>query len=233
MSLEIFKQFDNSVIAGFSTKPDKSDKLRNKMVLDAKASNRWVIRPCLIHSKNICCITKDMLRDDPYIEIEELDGLVTDIPGVRLTSTHGDCIPLYAYDPIKKVIGLAHAGWKGTSLGIAFELINTMIDKYGSSASDINVFIGPGIDRCHFEFGIKEAEEYFFKSEWTREYSYPHENKDKLYLDLKGINQKYFELAGVSKIEVSGDCTYCMEDKYYSYRRSKDTDRMLAYIELK
>lgn len=232
MSLIIFSQFNN-VIAGFSTKPDKSDVLRADMTAEAASQGKHLVRPCLVHGKDISCITRDMLGSDAYIELDDIDGLVTDIPGVRLTSTHGDCIPLYAFDPVRKVIGLAHAGWKGTALGIAFELIQTMKDKYGCDPKDIYTYIGPGIGPCHFEFGRKEAEEYFFQNRWTENFALKHENPEKLYLDLKGINKRFFELAGVERIEISSDCTCCMEDEYYSYRRSKEMDRMLAYIELK
>lgn len=249
MSLTIFQQFAN-VIAGFSTRPVKSDVLRSEMTAQAAAEGRHLVRPCLVHGKDIYCITKDMLGPEAYIELDDIDGLVTDIPGVRLTSTHGDCIPLYAYDPVHKAIGLAHAGWKGTVLGIAEELIKTMAEKYGCQPADIYTYIGPGIGPCHFEFGKAEAEEFFFKNEWTKEFAFEHAvqsiaspqqeklspqntSTDKLFLDLKGINKHFFELAGVEHIELSPDCTYCMEDKYYSYRRAKEMDRMLAYIELK
>ena len=96
------------------------------------------------------------------------------------------------------------------------------------------VFIGPGIDQCHFEFGEKEALQYFFdKNPWTKDFSYSSENPEKLYLDLKGINKQFVFNEGVVNIELSPECTYCNKDKFYSYRRSKDTDRMLAYIEMK
>lgn len=261
MSLTIFQQF-NDVIAGFSTRPVKSDVLRAEMTAQAAAEGRHLVRPCLVHGKDIYCITKDMLGPEAYIELDDIDGLVTDIPGVRLTSTHGDCIPLYAYDPVGKAIGLAHAGWKGTALGIAEELIKVMAEKYACRPADIYTYIGPGIGPCHFEFGKAEAEEYFFIHEWTKEFAFEqaaqsiclpqqdylptqentsqqdnlspqNTSTDKLFLDLKGINKHFFELAGVKHIEVSPDCTYCMSDKYYSYRRAKEMDRMLAYIELK
>jgi len=248
MSLIIFSQFNN-VIAGFSTRPLKSDVLRLEMTTQASAEGRYLVRPCLVHGKDICCITKNVLGSESYIELDNFDGLVTDIPGVRLTSTHGDCIPLYAYDPVRKVIGLAHAGWKGTALGIASELIRTMVEKYGCHPLDIYTYIGPGIGPCHFEFGKAEAEEYFFTNSWTKAFAFKQAAKnanllnnnlaitntssDKLFLDLKGINKRFFQLAGVDHIDVSPDCTYCMSDKYYSYRRAGEMDRMLAYIELK
>lgn len=231
MDQKIFEQFNN-IKAGFTEKPDKSNLRRDEMVLKAASSGRFVVRPLLVHGKRIVKIDKAMLKA-PYVEIADCDGTVTDLAGVVLTSTHGDCIPVYAYDPVKKVIGLVHAGWKGTALGIAGCLIDSMRDEYGCRPKDIYAYIGPGIDKCHFEFGRAEAEEYFYsENPETKEYEYPHPSDPcKVLLDLKGINRYFLMQRGVMNIDISAECTYCNEAKYYSYRRSKDTGRMLAYIE--
>lgn len=232
MDIKVFEQFNN-LIAGFTTKPDKSDIRREEMVKAAKQNGSYVVRPKLVHGDAVLPITAEILSDS-YIECVDVDGLITDLKGVRLTSTHGDCIPIYAFDSKRNVIGLAHAGWKGTALGIAGKMISSMKNYYKCNPLDIWVFIGPGIDKCHFEFGEKEALQYFFdRNPWTKDFSYSNENPDKLYLDLKGINKQFVFNEGVVNIELSPECTYCNKDKFYSYRRSKDTDRMLAYIEMK
>lgn len=232
MDIKVFPQFNN-IVAGFTTKPDDSDSRRAKMVLDNP--NTYVIRPRQVHGNDVLAIKEDMLGENHYIEIPEMDGLITNLKGVRLTSTHGDCIPVYAVDPIKNVIGVAHAGWKGTALMIAQKLIEAMASTYSCQPKDIQCFIGPGIDKCHFEFGLKEAEEYFFMpNPSTRAYLAKELSKDKILLDLKGINKHFLMNAGVPEenIEVSPECTYCDVAKFYSYRRCKDTKRMLAYIEM-
>ncbi len=232
MDIKVFEQFNN-LTAGFTGKPDKSDIRREEMVKAAVENGTYVVRPILVHGDTVLPVTSDMLSDS-YIECIGVDGLVTDIKGVRLTSTHGDCIPIYAYDPKRNVIGLVHAGWKGTALGISGKLISSMRNLYNCDPFDICVFIGPGIDKCHFEFSKRDAEQYFFdKNSWTKGFSYPNSDSEKVYLDLKGINECFLKNEGVESIEISPECTFCNEDRFYSYRRCGDTDRMLAYIEMR
>ena len=228
--LRIFENFDN-IEAGFTRKPDTADARRNLMVSCAENFGGCVVKPILVHGNKVVAVTEEMLADKSYIEITETDGLVTDVPNVVLTTTHADCIPLFAYDSDKKVIGIAHAGWKGTSNGIAYELALAMINNCGCDAANITAYIGPGICKKHFEFGKDYAAECFTaKNDWMQNFIVSTaEDPDKVLIDLKGINEHFFKLAGVTKVEISTDCTYC-DERYYSYRRSKDTERMLAYI---
>lgn len=232
MDLKVFQQFNN-IIAGFTKKPDNAESRRMKMAAEAAENHRYVIHATHVHGKTVADITNEILCEKSYIVIEDTDGLITNVPGVRLTSVHGDCIPVYAYDPVKKVIGLSHAGWRGTALGISFEMIEKMKSQYGCNPENIFAFIGPGIGKCHFEFGKDMAEKFFFsQNSWTQNYSIQTEDPDKLLMDLKGINEHFLSLSGVKNIEISNECTYCDIDNYYSYRRGKDMERMLAYIEI-
>ena len=226
--LRIFEKFDE-VVAGFTRKPDAADARRNDMICSAKEANGCVVKPILVHGIKVACVTKELISDKPYIEIPDTDGVVTDLANVVLTTTHADCIPLYAYDAKKKVIALAHAGWKGTAGGIAQELITAMIKNYGCKPDDITAYIGPGICKSHFEFGKDYATECFAANfDWMKGYILESE-ADKVKIDLKGINQHFFNLAGVNKVEICNECTYC-DERYYSFRRAKDEERMLAYI---
>lgn len=231
--LRIFEDFWN-IEAGFTRKPDTSDARRNLMISDAEKFGGCVVKPVLVHGNKVAAVTEEMVAGKSYIEIPEYDGLVTDIPNAWLTTTHADCIPLFAYDSEKKVIGIAHAGWKGTSNGMAYELVTAMINTYGCEPADITAYIGPGICKQHFEFGKDYAEECFTsKYGWMQNFiEISSEDETKVKVDLKGINEHFFNLTGVSKVEISSDCTYC-DERYYSYRRAKDTERMLAYIKIK
>ena len=231
--LRIFESFEN-IEAGFTRKPDTADARRNLMISHAEKFGGCVVKPILVHGNKVEAVTKEMLAGKSYIEIPETDGLITDIPNVVLTTTHADCIPLFVYDSRRKVIGIAHAGWKGTSNGIAYELASAMINNYGCDAANITAYIGPGICKKHFEFGKDYAAECFTaKNDWMQNFILDTaEDQDKVKIDLKGINEHFFNLAGVTKVEISSDCTY-LDERYYSYRRAKDAERMLAYIVLK
>lgn len=241
--LPVFQQFDK-VTAFFSQKPEKTAELI-PAIGKSLPEGEFFIKPWMVHGKRVAVIDEAFLNGPHvpvqgypslakaagYIELPDTDGLVTDIPGVALATTHGDCIPVFACDPVKKVIGVAHAGWKGTMLGIAGELARVMKDKYGCRPEDINAFIGPGIDRCCFEVRDDVCSQFRAAADRMEEFIAVKDSEHYL-IDLKGINRSWLLAQGVTEIEISPDCTCCDEEHYWSYRRSGDTDRMLAYIKL-
>ncbi len=230
MDIIYFK--DKGITAGFTQAPDLSDVRRSAMAEQAALEGGYVIRPCLVHGTYVLAVTKDYLDDKPsYIEVEACDGLVTDIPDVTLTSTHGDCIPVFVCDNVKKVIGLAHAGWRGTADGIAYELAGIMTEKYNCDPKNISAVIGPGIGLCHFEVSEDVAESFLKKQPWCGPFIEKGVSAGKYMIDLKGINAELLRKAGITDIEISPVCTY--EDiNCYSYRRNGTQNRMLAYIKI-
>lgn len=216
--------------AGISQAPDLSDVRRAEMAEKAASQGGFVIRPCLVHGTRVVSVTKQFLEGRPgYIEIEECDGLVTSEKNVTLTSTHGDCIPLYAADPVKGVIGLAHAGWRGTADGIAAVLMKTMIQSYGCDPADILTVVGPGIGKCCFEVSEDVAQQFADKIPWSEAFIEKAAAEGKYMIDLKGINAEFFRLFGAGRTEVSPVCTY-EDENCWSYRRNGTANRMLAYI---
>ena len=241
--IKVFEQFNN-IEAFFTEKPEKTETLIPEIV-SKLSGGEYFIKPWMVHGKHVQVADSEFLSashveiqgypelqgKEGYIEVPDTDGLVTDIPGVALVTTHGDCIPVYVYDPVKKVIGVAHAGWKGTMLGIAGELAKVMKQRYGSKGADIYAFIGPGIGKCHFEVKDDVKSQFEAEEPWMTEFI---EKKDEehYYIDLKHINERYLRLEGLENIEISGECTYCLEERFWSYRRCGDTARMLAYIKI-
>ena len=90
-------------------------------------------------------------RDRRETAIQAKDGFITNEKGIVLCAQFADCVPLFFYDPVKRVVGLAHAGWKGTVLNISMATISLMTHTFGSQASDIRAAIGPSIGACCYE----------------------------------------------------------------------------------
>ena len=238
MSLSIFKQH-SKIEAFFSQKPLVAESYIPQLCREAEATG-FVVKAGLVHGKRIAAIDESHLngdgpgfeRDGNFIKVPETDGLITKLPDVALVTTHGDCIPVFAYDPVKNVIGVAHAGWKGTKLGIAGELVNEMARVYGCNPSDIEAFVGPGIGACCFEVRDDVRRAFSDDLPWFSGYIRQKDEEHSL-IDLKGINRRFLELAGCTKIQVSPDCTVCRENLYWSYRRGGDMQRMISYMRIK
>jgi len=165
---------------------------------------------------------------DRVLNFPDTDATITNRIGVILTSLHADCIPIWLYDPVNHVAGVAHAGWRGTRLDIAAKTAAEMNSWYGSQMKDIIAVIGPGISQCCFEVGAEVYQEFFDMLGDLGELAIDDKN-GKYHLDLKGINRRLLERAGVDRVLVSDYCTSCRKDLFYSYRRDDGkTGRMCA-----
>lgn len=169
-----------------------------------------VIAPLQTHGKEAILIThRDLER------IFEADGLVTRESRLFLSVTVADCAPVYFVDPELKVVGLAHAGWRGMLRGVLESIVNSM-RGLGSKPENICVGIGPSIGSCHFEVGFEVAEQ--FQSHLGRDVVARHD--EKLFVDLKKSAVRLLGRAGISPdhVRTSDLCTHC-EERYFSYRR--------------
>lgn len=190
----------------------------DKLGIDLKS----VVSTNLIYETNIVVVDE---KDRGQI-ILNTDGLITDKQNIFLTVTVGDCAPIYFFDEKKKIIGLAHAGWRGVVKNISKALIEKMFSEFGSNPADTSVYIGPHLQKCHFE--IKEDIVTLFENEFILK-----ENGIMKVDLLSMLNQQLLSL-GVrpENISSSGECTYCNTEKYFSYRRDKldKVQSMIAYI---
>lgn len=159
--------------------------------------------------------------------IIETDGLVTVSKGIFLSVTGADCIPLYLFDA-SGVVGIAHAGWRGIDMGIIPNIISAMIEN-GAKRETVLIGIGPGIQKCHFE--IKDDVLEYFEP-------YPDaliKRDEKMFVDLPAVIARQLNSLGISpeQIDFSDQCTYCLEQEYFSYRRDRVFNVMAAYIGMK
>ncbi|RPK28176.1 peptidoglycan editing factor PgeF [Paenibacillus xylanexedens] len=201
-----------------------------------------------VHGKHVAVITaEDRSRGllDRQSALQDTDGLVTNVPGVLLTSFYADCVPLYFYDPVQQAVGLAHAGWKGTVAGIAVSMVETMEREYGSRRQDIRAAIGPSIGDCCYEVDeavMQHVRVWFDDSPVNDEYkdsaskqAYRAVNNGKTMLNLKECNRHIMMKAGImpDHIECTTWCTSCHPELFFSYRKENGvTGRMASWIGL-
>lgn len=161
---------------------------------------------------------KELFSEVPY----EADALITAETGLPLVIFIADCIPILLYDQKTPAVGAVHAGWRGTVMDIAGKAVSEMISRFGSRPRDIKAAIGPGIGFCCFETG-PEVPLAVRKLLGTEGEKFIKPRGEKSTVDLKGINRGLLERRGVlpENIEVSGECTYCKCDKYWSHRATK------------
>lgn len=152
--------------------------------------------------------------------VEKADILFTDNPEVSLFMRFADCVPLLFHDPKKHVIGISHAGWMGTVKGVAEVSIQTMQERYGSKPQDVVVGIGPSISVDHYEVGEEVAVQ--FREKYGGDSEQVLQTRDgKIYLDLWTANALQLQKMGVEHIQISGLCTACHLEDWYSHRAEK------------
>ncbi|HPL52935.1 MAG TPA: peptidoglycan editing factor PgeF [Bacillota bacterium] len=168
-------------------------------------------------------------------DIKDTDGLMTNIPGIPLITFYGDCVPLFFLDTKNKAVAVSHSGWRGTVLKIGAKTIMKMTEAYGTRPEDCLVGIGPSIEKNCFEVGPEVAGQFKESFDNWNEFIMP-VGKGKYYIDLWKANKLMFMGQGIPEgnITVSGLCTMCNEDLFFSYRRDKGrTGSMSAIMELR
>lgn len=191
------------------------------------------------HTANVRVVTKQdkgcgLTKPRPY---QNVDGMITQEPGITLATFYADCVPLYLLDPVKKAIGLSHSGWKGTVAKIGRATVQAMEREYGTNPEDLIVAIGPSICQECYEVSedvIQEFQTAFSRELWDGLF-YQKEN-GKYQLDLWEANRQIFLEAGVKpeNIAMPNLCTCCNPQFLFSHRASKGKrGNLAAFLALK
>ena len=160
-----------------------------------------------IHSRDV------MVVDRPWQDRPKADAIVTKTPGIACTALHADCAPVLFADPKARVIGAAHAGWRGAVAGITDATIEAM-ESIGADRANIRAVIGPCISAPNYEVGpdfraqFVDADAQFFTPG----------NDDRLHFDLKAYLLARLSAAGITSAAALPDCTYGAPAEYFSYR---------------
>jgi YfiH family protein len=158
---------------------------------------------------------RGITRERGYTDI---DGLLTDEPGVVLCTQYADCVPLFFVDPVRRVVGTSHSGWKGTVARIGEVSVDRMCKDYGCRREDILAAVGPSIGPCCFEVDEPVYEAFsqlpFFDDRCFRRQG------EKFHIDLWEVNRRILLQGGIREdhITVTDLCTKCHPDLFWSHR---------------
>ena len=158
---------------------------------------------------------RGVTRERGYVDI---DGLLTDEPGVALCTQYADCVPLFFVDPVRRVVATSHSGWKGTAARIGAVTIERMAADYGCRREDILAGIGPSIGECCFE--VDEPVAAVFRSMTEGRECVSPGPGEKSHVDLWEVNRRILLAAGVraEHITITDLCTRCHPDVFWSHR---------------
>lgn len=191
------------------------------------------------HTTNIRLVTeedrgKGIVRERDYTDV---DGLITNVPGLCLVTSYADCVPLYFVDPVRKAVGLSHSGWRGTAGKIGKKTVEKMREHFGSDPADIFAAVGPSICADCYEVSSDVADcfkEAFERNVWDE--LFYEKPGGKYQLNLWRANELIFREAGIlpEHIAVTNLCTRCNSGLLYSHRAQGDKrGNLCAFLALK
>lgn len=256
MALHTWMNLHSNLVAGFTTKNDgvssfpsnalnlafhvgdqeenvQENRKRLAEQLDFPVQ-QWVSTE-QVHGTDITLITSTERGKGAYsLEtcISSTDGLITRESNILLTLCYADCVPLYFFDPVTKWIGVAHAGWKGTTGNIAGKMVNALCEQ-GAKTHDIQVAVGPSIcEKCYkVDSRVISAVDAVLNEQDLKPYQ--EIEKGQFLLDLKKLNVQLLKNTGIPETNIlSTDyCSSCDQELFFSHRRDQGkTGRMLSFI---
>lgn len=183
-----------------------------------------------VHSADTVIVT-DPIPGRRWVALA--DGMVTDKPDTPLMMRYADCTPILLHDPTQAVIGIAHAGWRGTVQGAAVSVLQTMVDAFGCTPQSIVAGIGPSIGPDRYQVGeevVAAVQDHFGTLDGLIKRD---PNDGTAYLNLWAANELDLRRNGVENIEVAGICTATNTHEFHSHRAEKGkTGRFAAVIAL-
>ena len=173
------------------------------------------------HTTNVAVVREE----DRGTRFMETDGMVTNVPGICLVTFYADCVPLYFVDPVKKVIGLSHSGWRGTVHKMGKVTVEKMTEVYGTNPADVVAAVGPSICQDCYEVSedvIAKFRDSFEECHWQQLFYQKEEQREagKYQLNLWKANELVLKEAGIPKdqIAVTNLCTHCNPNVLFSHR---------------
>jgi YfiH family protein len=187
-----------------------------------------------IHGDSILLIDHPV-RNLRSHQTHKYDAIITNQPGLAIGVKTADCVPIFITDKVKRIVGVAHAGWRGTALNIAAKVVDIFVNRFASQTDDIVAVIGPAIGPCCYQ-----VDELVFDTMET------HKNRDSFFYPCCKQGRWTLDLPLANKLQIIGRgvlqentysadyCTSCNTDIFYSHRgEGGNTGRQLNFIMLK
>ena len=191
------------------------------------------------HTTNVRLVTeadrgKGFDRERDYTDV---DGLITDTPGLMLVTIYADCVPLYFVDPVHKAVGLSHSGWKGTVHRMGKVTLERMKEAFGTRPEDVQAAIGPSICQDCYEVSEDVAQAFMdeFADSMDEQLVYGKDN-GKYQLNLWRANERILLEAGILQehLNMTNVCTCCNSELMFSHRASHgQRGNLAAFLGLK
>jgi len=190
------------------------------------------------HTTNVLRVGKaekgyGVTREKPYTDV---DGLITNEPGVILSTFYADCVPLYFVDPVNKAIGLSHSGWRGTVGRMGQKTLEAMRDAFGTKPEDVYAAIGPSICQECYEISEDVAMHFYEEFQGHGDEILINKGNGKYQLDLWKTNEIVLLEAGIlpEHLAVTNICTCCNNEILFSHRASHGKrGNLAAFLMLK
>ena len=183
-----------------------------------------VVHAHLVHGNDVTQVT----QANNGTWLPRVDGIITNQPDCALTMNYADCTPIFLYDPDHHAIGLGHAGWQGTVKDLPGSMVRAMVQSFGSNPASLIAGIGPCIGPCCYEVGeqvitavhkqFPRADELFVEPMGGKR---PFSSGNGPHFDMPEANRRNLANAGVAQIELSGLCTACRTDLFFSHRAER------------
>jgi polyphenol oxidase len=197
----------------------KHDALANRELLcrELGVNHKQLRVPGQVHSGNVFVV-----REDEEPDLAGVDGLITDNHDLPLLLHFADCVPVIIFETEKRLVGIVHAGWRGTAQSIAVNAVNMMVEKWGARPGAMVAAVGPAIGPCCYPTGTDVVDQLMATVKASSEavHELVDSSSEQPRPNLKAINAMQLLSAGVADVDVCGFCTACRPDLFFSHRQS-------------
>ena len=212
-----------SLNLGYKAGDDPQAVTQNRAVVDAVLPRpaRWLAQ---MHGTRV-------VNADTFEGVPEADASIASRASTVCTIMIADCLPVLFTNRAGTRVAAAHAGWRGLSGGVLANVVEEMVVA-GDRPADLMAWIGPGIGPTAFEVGADVYEAFVATDAETAAHFKPRgpQAPNKWLADLFGLARRALERAGVTQVSGGGLCTYSDTQRFFSYRRDKNSGRMAAFV---